>query len=334
KYSLPTVSDIDLILGYLNEEYFLGGKVELDKGQALKEVEDRLARPLGLNVYELGSRILDLLHSQMKDLIYAKLLSRGYNPAEYTLLVYGGSGPLHMWGTCEGLGFREILTLPWAAAFSAFGIAASEYLHRYHKGVVSLYSPSQDTTAKLETAKPLNKGWRELEEKALTDFREEGISTDRIAFRYGVYARYLGQIDSFEVPLSLGQIENPEDMDQVIAEFEMAYTAIYPKAARYPQSGYFISEVFLEAVADRTRPHIPRYPLSPPSPKNGYKGRRQVYHLDRWEDFSIWEMDQLAAGNEIEGPAIIEHPMTTLVIPPEKKVVFDEHRLIRYQSNS
>lgn len=331
QYPLPTVSDINLILGYLNEEYFLGGKVKLDKPRALEGVEKRLARPLGMDVYQLGNQILELLHSQMKDVIYAKLLSRGYNPAEYALLVYGGSGPMHLWGISEGLGFGEVLTLPWAAAFSAFGIAASEYLHRYHKGVVCLYDPAMDAPTKLEASRPLNQGWRELEEKARADFGEEGISPERVAFRYGVYARYLGQIESFEVPLSLGRVERPEEMDRVIAEFEAAYAAVYPKAARYPQSGYFISEVFLEAVAERTRPHIPRYPLSSPSPKEGYKGRRRVYHAGRWETFELWEMDRLAAGNEIQGPAIVEHPMTTLVVPPGRRAAFDEHRLIWYR---
>ena len=136
-----TVGDIDLILGYLNEDYFLGGKAKLNKERALKMLEERMARPLGQDIYEVSSKVLDLMHSDMCGHIHGMLLSKGLNPAEFTMLVYGGSGPLHAWGLDRGLSMGQLIMVPWAAAFSAFGVAAAEYFHRYDKAVTFFLTP-------------------------------------------------------------------------------------------------------------------------------------------------------------------------------------------------
>ena len=332
-YPEITIGDLDLILGYLNPEYFLGGKVTLNKEKALEMVTERLAKPLGQDVYEVSEKVLDMMHANMVDHLNAMLLSRGLNPAEFTLACYGGSGPLHAWGIERGLKIKETLVFPWGAAFSAFGCAAAEYFHRYDKAVTFFLAPVMTDEIKLMQGQGLSMAWQELENRAYEELEAEGISRDKVSFRYGISCRYIGQVSSWEAPVSKGRVDTVEDLDNVIASFEQVYTSIYPIAARYPEIGYQITEVYLEAMADKIRPVMPVYRLgSKKPPKEASKGQRKAYMDSKWKEFDIWEMDLLEAGNRVDGPAIIEHPMTTLVIPAENYVQFDDHKFIWYWS--
>ncbi len=333
-YEYPdiTIGDIDLILGYLSEDYFLGGKVRLNKEKALQMLKERLAKPLGQDIYEVSSKVLDLLHSRMCDHINQMLLSRGLNPAEFTMLIYGGSGPLHAWGLERGLDIGNVLMVPWAAAFSAFGVAAADYFHRYDKAVTFFLTPEMPDEVKLMMGGGLSMTWQELEEKGYAELEAEGIPRDQVNFRHGISCRYIGQLSEWEVPVETGRAGNIDDLNKIIGAFEKHYTRIYPSGARYPQAGYQITEIYLEAVAKKTKPMIHAYPLQGQDPPNkASKGSRQVYMDSEWQEFAVWEMDLLQVGNRIDGPAIIEHPMTTLVVPPQNYVEIDQYKFMHYR---
>ena len=332
EYPEITIGDIDLILGYLNEDYFLGGKAKLNREKALEMLTERLAKPLEQDIYEISSKVLDLLHSQMADHLNRMLLSKGLNPAEFPLLVFGGSGPLHAWGLERNIPVGQVVMLPWAAAFSAFGVASAEYFHRYDKAVTFFLTPDMTDDIRLMQGGMLSMTWQELEEKGYTELGAEGISRDDVTFRYGISCRYIGQMSEWEVPVEVGRANTTEELDSIIGAFEKYYTRIYPAGARYPEAGYQITEIYVEAVARKQKPVIPTYPLSDKEPPaEASKGQRQAYMDGQWQTFDIWEMDYLKAGNRIDGPAIIEHPMTTLVIPPQNYIDMDEHLFIRYK---
>ncbi|MBI2877442.1 MAG: hydantoinase/oxoprolinase family protein [Candidatus Tectomicrobia bacterium] len=333
-YPEPTVSDVNVALGYLNPDNFLGGKIKLDRDKAIRVLEERVARPLDTDLFKAGSGILDLIHSKMKDHIYYSLLARGYNPADYLLLIYGGSGPLHLWGICEGVPFGGVMTVPWAAAFSAFGISCADFVHRYHQGIAAMLKSAAEDPKKMAVGEGINAAWAELEAKARREFDNfMGISPEEISFTYGGYGKYIGQIEYIEFSASIDRIRSPQDLERLAQDFEKAYTTVYPAAARYPEAGYFFNELYVEARAEKRKPVLTRHPLQGRTPSQGYKGTREVFHRDRWQTFDIWEMEQLAAGNVVEGPAVIEHPMTTLVVPGGKRVELDAYRFIWYQDN-
>ncbi|MCZ6893713.1 MAG: hydantoinase/oxoprolinase family protein, partial [Gammaproteobacteria bacterium] len=131
KYDRLTVTDINVALGYVDPDYFLGGQVKLDRDAALKALEQTVAEPLGLDVYTAGAGVLDIINAEMNDLLRTMIASKGYDTHDFTMLYYGGAGPVHMHGFAEGIAFKDIITLPWAAGFSAFGAACAEYMHRY-----------------------------------------------------------------------------------------------------------------------------------------------------------------------------------------------------------
>ncbi len=332
-YDYPeiTVGDIDLILGYLNPDYFLGGKIKVNKAKALECLTERLAKPLGRDVYEASEKVLDLLHSEMSDHINATLSSRGLNPTDFNLIVYGGSGPMHMWGVEKRLKFGGVLTVPWAAAFSAYGVATADYFHRYDKAVTCMITPTMPDEYKIGMGMALNQAWEELENQAYAELEVEGISKDKVFFRYGISASYIGQIYSWEATVPVGRVRTAADANAIVKAFEETYATIYPVAARF-DTGCRISEVSLEAGTMKTKPALASYPLKGKIPnKKAFKGNRDAYIDGKWMPFQTWEMDMLEPGNRIDGPAVIEHPMTTLVVTPQSFVEMDEHMLVWYR---
>ncbi|MBM3132013.1 MAG: hydantoinase/oxoprolinase family protein, partial [Chloroflexi bacterium] len=225
RYPDITIGDLDVILGYLSPDNFLGGKIKLNKAKALEAVTQHLAKPLGQDVYDVSEKVIDMMHSHMVDHVNAMLLSRGLNPAEFTLACYGGSGPLHAWGVERGLKLAETLVFPWGAAFSAFGVAAAKYFHRYDKAVTFILATGMPDEIKMYQAMALNQAWAELEERAYQEMEQDGISRDKVTFQYGISARYLGQMSSWEAPVGKGRVESVADLDKVIGSFEKVYTS-------------------------------------------------------------------------------------------------------------
>jgi acetone carboxylase beta subunit len=123
-----------------------------------------------------------------------------------------------------------------------------------------------------------------------------------------------------------------EDLNRVIGAFEKTYTSIYPSGARYPEAGYQITEIYVQAVARKPKPVIPSFPIEGREPpKEAYKGRRDAYIDGGWVAMDLWEQEKLGAGNRVDGPAIIEHTMTTFVIPSQNYVELDQHRFMRFK---
>lgn len=329
---LTTIGDIDLMLGYVNPDYYLGGTIEVNKDRAQAELVRQIAEPLGQDVYDVSLKILDLLHAKVADHMNGVLLSKGLNPAEFTLLVYGAAGPLHLWGLDRVIDFEEVIVVPWAAVFSSFGVAAADYFHRYDQAVTCFLTPDMPDEVKLMQGGILSQVWAGLEERGYTELEAEGFARDQVKFRHGISCRYIGQLSNWEVPVEVGRVNTLDDLDKVIGAFEKAYTKIYPSGARFPEAGYQITEIYVEAAVEKPKPVIHSFPLKGKEPpKDAHKGQRDAYFDGEWITFDTYEQDRLEAGNRIDGPAIIEHTQTTLLIPPQNYVELDEYRFMHYR---
>ena len=142
----------------------------------------------------------------------------------------------------------------------------------------------------------------------------------------------MGQLESFETLLDSGEAKSAADIDRIIAAFEEMYTNIYPDGARFPDAGYAVTEVYVQAVAPKAMPEITKYKIeSAIPPVAAYVERRKVSHEGQFYDFKVWQMSELKAGNIIHGPSIIRDPMTTVIIPPEKRVELDEYLILHYR---
>jgi len=327
-----TVTDINVVLGYVDPDYFLGGQVKLDRDAALRALDEGVAKPLGLSVYEAGAGVLDIVNTQMNDLLRTMIASKGYDTHDFALLYYGGAGPVHMYGFAEGIEFADVITLPWAAGFSAFGAACAEYMHRYDRGLRVLIPNGMSDPELTNVARQIRRAWADLENEARAEMAREDVDPATVTFRYGIAARYIGQLESFDTELPDGPMESPADIARIVAAFEKMYTKVYPEGARFPDAGYSVTAVHLEAIAPKPQPILAEYPLAAPAPSAAAcVGNRNVYHQGAWTTFNVYEMAHLAAGNVVHGPAIIRDPMTTVVIPPQRAITFDKYRVLHYQ---
>ena len=334
KYDKLTVTDINVALGYVDPDYFLGGQVTLDRDKALKALEEGVAKPLGLDVYEAGAGVLDIVNTEMNDLLRTMVASKGYDTHDFTLLYYGGAGPVHMYGFAEGIEFADIITLPWAAGFSAFGAACAEYMHRYDRGSRVLIPNGLNEGELKDIAGQIKTVWQELEQEARDEMSLEGVDVSKLKFRYGISARYIGQLESFDTQLPDGNMDGPEDIQRMIDAFETMYTKVYPDGARFPDAGYSLTTINLEAIAPKPQPALREHETAGKTPPDAaYVGHRNVYHKNEWIPFNIYEMMELLPGNDIEGPAIIRDPMTTVVIPPGYTMSLDSRRVLHYRKN-
>ncbi len=326
-----TITDINVALGYVDPNYFLGGQVSLDREKALRALKETVADPLGLDVYEAGAGLLAMINGEMNDLLRTMIASKGYDTHDFTMLYYGGAGPVHMYGFAEGIEFKNVITVPWAAGFSAFGAACAEYMHRYDRGTRALIPNGSNDEHMQSVANEINQAWRGLEQEAYTQMKAEGMNPKTVKFRYAISARYMGQIESFNTALTSGQMDGPQDVQNLIQAYEDMYAKVYPEGAKFGAAGYSLTDIHLEAIADKPQPRLIKNKLSPEKPSDkAFVETRQVYHKDAWVTFNVWEMAELLAGNVVEGPAIIRDPMTTVVIPPDKKMRLDEYLILHY----
>ena len=323
---IATITDCDLLLGYLNPDYFLGGKQKLNKQAALEAVKEQVTNVIGVDVYTGSEAIVRMNEREARDAIRAVASARGLDTSQYYLFGYGGAGPLHLAGYCEGLDFRGVITFHFAAAFSAFGATTADYEHRYSRSVPLALPAGAEPSAKLAMAEAVNRTWEEMEQAARAEMSTEIARSQKIRFTYLAMIRYGGQLSDLEVISPLARLRSARDIDRLIADWEELYSKINSRVARYEQAGYQIFELGLLASVEKIKPRIERQPLGRAEPdKKARKGIRNMYWKGRWTPATMWEMELLRPGNRIKGPAIIEHPATTLIVPEGKRIETDEY---------
>jgi acetone carboxylase beta subunit len=322
---IATVCDCAAILGYLNPDYFLGGRIKLNLEAARHAVKEQVTDPIGVDLYQGAEGIVRMLEARARDALKTVASARGLDTTDYVLMAYGGSGPLHVAGYTKGLTFKGILTFPFAAAFSAFGCSTADYLHRYTKSMHLFLASGSSPEAKREVGQAINTAWEEMERAALEEMRIEGREPGKVHFQHLAMIRYAAQLTDLEVLSPVARITSPEDMDQLIAAWEALYEKINSRVSKYAEAGYQIFEVGVLARVEKVKPRFQRQEIGPQTPDpSAYKGTRSVFHDSEWQTAHLWEMDLLKPGNVIEGFAIIEHPATTFVIPPGQRAEVDE----------
>ena len=326
--STVTINDCDVVLGFINPDYFLGGDIKLDRDKALKAVEEQIARPLGIDVYRAASGVVEIFEEGLKNNVLSRIMGKGYAPMNYTLLNYGGGGPLHVGGISQGMRFENVLVPAWAAGFSAFGCSCSEFEYRFNASLDLPLAPDVSPDEKDGLIDMINGQAAFLREKIVEEFGKSGVEEDDIAVRIALRIQYMGQLRDLEVRTGHEWLDGPESLDQVIADFEVLYAKVYALSARSPELGYLITQIVLSGTIEVEKPALPQEPLADESPPgDATKGKRDVYWRDEWIEADIYEMERLKAGNRLEGLAIIESPSTTFVVPPSSSAYLDEHRI-------
>jgi acetone carboxylase beta subunit len=329
--SEPTIADCDAILGRLNPDYFLGGKVKLKVEKARQAFKEKCADVLGVGVEEAAEGMINMLEADANNALRRVMSGQGIHPSEFTLLSYGGSGPLHLAGCSRGIGFRDIITFQFAAAFSAFGCTTADYMRRHSVSTQIDIAAKADDAALAAFGARVSAVWADLTRAAVEEMIADGHARAKISTMPFLMMRYTGQLEDVEVMAPLAEVSSADDMRRVIAEFEAVYAKVNHRVSRYGEAGFSITELGVIATADKVKPVLVKRAMGGSDPAAAHKGVREAYIGGRWHKADLYEMDLLMPGHEVIGPAIIEHPATTLVIHPKDRVTIDEWTLLHYR---
>ncbi|MFA7270768.1 MAG: hydantoinase/oxoprolinase family protein [Sterolibacterium sp.] len=323
----PTICDCGLLMGRLNPDYFLGGKVKLNMDLAYKVFKEKIADKLNMDVYKAAEIMVDLLDARMAQHLVSTIA--GHDPKDFVLAGFGGAAGLHMAAYSGEVPWKGVCTMPWAAGFSAFGCAAMDYAHRYANSIDMMIPSNPSESVRRDVAKQISSVLAVHREEALRHFGAEGFAPEKIKCKPFFLMKFFAQIMDIEVQAPTDWVETPEDVSKLIAEFEQVYRATYTQVGLAPGTPYQITQIGLTAVADKVKPRIVTYDLEAPEPpRKAFKRNQKVFYKGQWHDTNIYELDEIRAGNKISGIAILEGPAYTLFIPPEQEVEVDHHKLI------
>lgn len=324
----PTITDCEVILGILNPDYFLGGEIKLNKQKAYKVIEEKVASELGLDTYEAADGIVELLETQMRDILYGAILGKGYSPVDYVLLSYGGGGPVLAANYSREIPFSEILIPSWAAAFSAFGCACGSLEARRDRSTDLPILPDTDENFKNLMGGLVSGYWDAQRRECFKELKDAGCEKEKINFYPYIRMQYAGQLTDLELASPVDKISNIKDLEKVIESFEKHYEKIYARSAKLPEIGYYLTYAIGIARYSIRKPVLYKeQKISKKPPEDAFKCEREIYWRRKWYTGKVYEMDKLKAGNEIYGTAVIESPNTTLFIPNDCWTYLDEYRI-------
>lgn len=314
----PTVTDADVVLGYINPEYYHGGRMRLNRDRAAQAIREKIARPLGLEVEEAALLIKKIIDNRAADAIFKETVLRGHDPEDFILFAFGGAGPTHCCGYAFRAGVPKIMIFPYSPVFCAFGSTTMDTIHVTEQSRrVPLLLPGGKEYMSDYAA--FNRVVRELQERALKEIRLEGLPTEEVMFALELDMKFGGQIHSLRISSPCISVNGEDDLRAIYEEFAREYARVYSPFSLYPEGGVDIENFCLKATISQPKPELPVFEVKGTvPPREALKGRRPAY----WEEYGgfhqtpVYDQRLLECGNIIEGPAIIEGEDTTTVLPP------------------
>lgn len=310
----PTVTDANVVLGRINPEYFLGGTWRLDADAAHTAIRERIAEPLGMSVEDAALGIVDILDARMADLVRSVTIGRGLDPREFALLAIGGAGPLHVGAYGRDAGVRAVIVPDHASEFSALGIASAD-TQVVKRASVHMVGPfAAAAVAEVLTS---------LEQQAANELRAAGADGNPRVLQ-SVDMRYKGQIHEVSVPIArAGAGADAEvDTEAIVRDFHVQYEKRYGLGTTNPAAPVEALSWEVRAASEAVAPALVERSVA--SSGVVLKARRPVYFRGGWlQDTPIYDRDTLHAGSQVEGPAVIEAPDTTILVNPAQTVSMD-----------
>jgi N-methylhydantoinase A len=305
--TLPTVTDADVVLGYLDPMSFLGGRMQLDAGAAHAAIDRHLAKPLGISVAAAALGVHDIVNENMANASRMQAVERGHDPGAYSLVAFGGAGPVHAWGVAKRLRLASMIVPPTAGLGSAVGLLLAPRTFRISRTHIGTLD-----TLDWQSIENL---FGEITREAVAALRQAGVAEDRMRFLRSVDMRYSGQRKELTIDLPASRLAT--NGGRVLrAAFERAYARVYHRThADHP----------VEALAWRlaaTGPAI-RRPAAPVSMNGRARvakpSRRRPMLFPGWPGMRpcpVFARDDLTPGMTLRGPAVIEEAESTTVVGP------------------
>ena len=309
-----TVTDANLILGFVPADYFLGGEMKLDE-KASRRAMKPLMEKLGVDEKGAAEAIFRTVNANMANKITEVSTKRGHDIRDSIMIAGGGGGPIHGGFIADALGIKRVVVPPVAALYSAFGMFAMDIGQDYARSFVG-----RTNNIDLDT---LNRVYAELEAEAQTAFKQHGVPPDKVILKRSADLRYVGQFHEVEVDMASGKITR-EAVDAAAAGFARKHEELYTFAM--PWKAVEILTLRLKATTPNAPFALPQVAKGDADPKPALKRRRTCRFNGRDVDTPIYDGEKVLAGNVISGPAIIEETTTTVVIPEAYVCSVDKYK--------
>ncbi len=311
----PGVTDADLLLGYLDENYFLGGEMKLDKEAARKGIEEKIAKPLGVPFMQAVWGIHDLINETMAGAAKTHIAEKGGNPKIVTVIAFGGAGPVHAYGLTKKLGAPRFIVPPNAGVGSALGFFTAPRafdLVRSHK--VSLEEANFEEIEKL---------FQEMEAEGARTLQKAG-SGEEVRFERSVDMRFVGQGSETNLPLE-GNDFTKLTREEIRKNFDSIYEKLYGRT--YPESPVEFINFKVRALLPERLLKLPRLKNEGGKLEDAIKGKRPAYSgiAKDFIPFIVYDRYKLFPGAQFKGPAIVEERESTVIIGEDASVRVDEY---------
>ena len=299
---MPTVTDANLLLGYLNPEYLVGGAVRLNLDKARRAFEEQIARPLGMTIERAAHGAHLIAASNMIRAIKAVSTERGRDARDFALFAFGGNGPVFACGMAAALGIRRIVVPPSAGLFSSFGLLYADVEHHYSRSLRRLLRGSD--------RREIEQAWDALARQALDQLAVEGFAGEKVKIRRSAALHYHGQTYELTVQLPDG----PLDFGWLEEAFGREHEKTYGHRAG-PDEPVELVSIQVVGLGLREGPSVPervrasRAEPEPPAPRRAYFGAETG-----WRETPVIRRSDLS--NARSGPLIIEEYDSTCVVPP------------------
>jgi N-methylhydantoinase A len=310
----PTVTDADVVLGIIDPDYFLGGSFPLDRDAAWRAIDEHVAQPLGIGVEDAAAGIKRIADHRMADLLDTLTVGKGHDPRDFVVFAYGGAGGTHCHRFGSELGVQAVIVPATATVHSAFGAVMSD-LHITVEQSDPMHAADWNTAADTLDSDRIEANFRALEQEATQALLDSGAAGDRITLARFAEVKFRMQAKSLAVPVPEGPV-SPASLAELLAGFRRQFAATYGEEAVFTDAGVELPSVRVQATGELSKPPISQVVSGGASDEGTLPPARNIYMGGDigFVSATVHRGGALKDGDLLEGPAIIEHPGTTIFI--------------------
>ena len=310
----PTITDCNLVLGYLSPNNFLGGKMRLDAQASQDAINNAVAKPLDMQAQDAAEGVVRIINVKMQEAIKAISTMRGHDLRDFMLLAFGGAGPLHAGPIAAELGMAGVIVPLYPGVYSAMGLVMSDVKHDYVRSRLTALSRADegDVNAVLE----------ELAAQARKDLAEEGFSHDKAEIEYALDMRYAGQ--GYEITLPCNAPLAPGGLAQLRSAFDEEHRKMFGHTA--PQEPVEIISYRVRGIGRVPPVELPKFAPTGAPLAGAIREMRIARFNGQSMECPVYQRELLDVGAVFSGPAIVDQLDCTSVIPPGQHVRVDEYR--------
>ena len=309
----PTVTDAHVILGRVNPDYFLGGEMNINSQLSEQAMAQRISLPLDIGLEESAEGMLRVINAVMAKAIRKLSVERGYDPRDFTLISFGGGGPLHAIDLAVDLNIPRVLIPPAPGLSSAVGLLTADFRHDYVRTL--LWNTTERSLIELRQQISL------LNEQVSSQMGLEGIELATVTYLLQLDMRYQGQGYSLDIPFTVDELLLADSLQFLENRFHEKHQTVYG----YKDSLHSVEIVNIRVagIGKLSRPQFAPFPMGSLDSTVALKGFRRVFLRGSWHDVQVYDRSKLLAGSRVYGPAVIEQQDTTTVFYADQHAEVD-----------